>query len=165
MRKLVITCLIFLLIPFTAYAAEKPVMEKYAQEVAEDYGLSDSLVRAVIMTESTWREDADNGICKGLMQIKPSTGDWIAGELGITDLDLFNYKHNIQIGCWYLNYLRDYWYNKGYTDEDTVYLMLISYNRGPAGCEKWLKTHDILDNGYANKVMERKYNIDLEESI
>lgn len=165
LKKLVLMVAILLLVPFTAEAAERPEMEKYAQEMAEHYGLSSSLVEAVIFTESSWRERADNGICKGLMQIQPNTGKWIAGELGIKNLNLFNYKHNIQIGCWYLNYLRDYWYNKGYTDEDTLHLMLISYNRGPGGCAKWVKNHNIEDNAYANKVLQEKYKIDMEEFV
>lgn len=165
LKKLVLMVAILLLVPFTAEAAERPEMEKYVQEAAENYGLSSSLVEAVIFTESSWRERADNGICKGLMQIQPSTGKWIAGELGIKDLNLFNYKHNIQIGCWYLNYLRDYWYNKGYTDEDTLYLMLVSYNRGPGGCAKWMKNNNLYSNCYANKVLQEKYKIDMEESV
>ncbi len=59
--------------------------------------------------ESNFKSDAiSSKNARGLMQILPETGEWIAKEIGIknySDSMLFEPKYNIQMGTWYLTYL------------------------------------------------------------
>ena len=141
----------------TAQAGED--MRGYATEVALSYDLSPELVQAVIEVESSWNPNCKTGKCVGLMQLNIDTAPWIARELGISG-DRSNWRQNIQMGCYYLDYLRSYWYDKGATDEDALYLMLLSYNRGVGGATKWAKSHDIESDGYCNKVLSIKYRLE-----
>ncbi len=77
---------------------------------SEMYGLDPYLVAAIIKTESGFNKDIVSSMgAVGLMQIMPSTGEWIARQLNIEDFSgemLKNEDVNIEMGCWYLNYLR-----------------------------------------------------------
>lgn len=141
-------------------APDKGTMQAYAREVALQYDLAPELVLAVIETESSWKPSADNGKCAGLMQLNINTSGWIAKELGIAG-NRKDYRQNIQMGCYYLNYLRDAWYQKGATDEDALYLMLLSYNRGMGGATKYVKNHsDYTKDAYCKKVIGIKWRLE-----
>ena len=79
------------------------------QRIAGEYNLSPALVAAVILNESSFRPQAESSVgARGLMQVMPETGKWIAGKLrtdGYTDDQLYDPETNIRFGCWYLNYL------------------------------------------------------------
>jgi len=100
------------------------------------YDLDPHLVMAVIWVESrfeptaTSRKDA-----RGLMQIIPDTGQWISKQIGIEDYNdesLYDPDINVNMGCWYLNYLLEVF--EGKTD-----LALAAYNGGMGNVTKWLK--------------------------
>lgn len=102
---------------------------------AEQNGLNPYLVAALIRSESRFRPDAvSKQGARGLMQIMPETGQWIAGQMGV-EFDpnrLDEPDYNIQLGCWYLANLR-----KEYAG-DTV-LALAAYNAGRGNVNKWLQ--------------------------
>ncbi len=139
--------------------AMPPELQQYTYDLCEEYRLSYELVLGVIHTESMFVETADSGSSRGLMQISRGTGGWVSREAGITDFDPYNPRQNIAVGVWYLNYLRDYWTGLGCSDEDTFNLMLISYNRGIAGCREYVQAHG-LENEYVDKVY--KFKTELE---
>ena len=99
------------------------------------YGLDPYLVAAIIKTESGFDKDIVSSMgAVGLMQIMPSTGEWIARQLNIEGFStemLKNEDINIEMGCWYLNYLRS---QLKHTNE-----MLAAYNGGIGNVFKWLK--------------------------
>lgn len=75
---------------------------------AAEQGLEPAYVAAVILAESSYNPSAvsrDNA--QGLMQILPSTGEWIAGKFGEQYQEgcLFDPATNIRYGCWYLGFL------------------------------------------------------------
>ena len=76
---------------------------------AQRYDLDPWLVFSVIRAESRFQYDAESQVgAKGLMQIMPETGQWIAEQLGESEFDpdcLQEAEVNIAMGCWYLNYL------------------------------------------------------------
>lgn len=124
--------------------AEKQLLVPFGNKIelySEIYGLDPYLVAAIIKTESGFKKDivSDMGAV-GLMQIMPSTGEWIAKQLNIegfsTDM-LKNEDINIEMGCWYLNYLRD---QLNHTNE-----ILAAYNGGIGNVFKWLQ-----DTRYSN---------------
>lgn len=81
----------------------------YVLHYANEYHLRPAFVAAVISCESSYDPNAVSRVdARGLMQLLPSTGEWIAGKLKIRDFDaqdLFDPETNIRLGCWYLNYL------------------------------------------------------------
>ncbi len=102
---------------------------------AEACGLDPFLVAAVIHCESGYDVDAVSPAgAVGLMQIMPDTGAWIADKLkieGYCDQQLCDPDTNIQLGCWYLQYLTERF---GGAHKH----MLAAYNAGPNNVQKWL---------------------------
>jgi len=143
-KILLIIFLIGILI-FTLYICntcqrESRALEKYGDTVTKFsflYNVDANIVLAVIKAESNFNESAvsDKG-AKGLMQILPSTGEYIAGILNedYSGINLFDYETNIRYGTFYLSYLLKKFenlecasaaYNAG---EGNVYLWLTKYS-------------------------------------
>lgn len=104
-----------------------------AEEYADKYNLDPYLVYGVIKAESNFVHDAHSGVARGLMQITDSTARWIADKMKLTDFetDMLNEpEKNIQMGCFYLRYLLDY-----YKDLE---LALAAYNAGMGNVNRWL---------------------------
>lgn len=98
--------------------------------------LDPSLVAAVINVESRWQADAvSRKGAKGLMQLMPTTAEWIADKTGqavITEQDLFSPETNIRLGVCYLADLLAQFGN----DET---LALAAYNGGRGNVKNWLE--------------------------
>ncbi|MCW2276728.1 lytic transglycosylase domain-containing protein [Heliophilum fasciatum] len=114
--------------------AHRQEIMKYAAE----YQLDPYLVTAIIRRESkfwSWAE-SDRG-AKGLMQIMPQTGAWIAEQMplpGYTPDQLYEPEVNIRMGCWYLASLqREFHGNQA--------LMIAAYNGGRGNVRQWLTEH------------------------
>ena len=116
----------------------KDIINKYALK----YEIDPLLVLAMIREESRfnpWNESVAGA--RGLMQIIFSTGEWIAQKLNLedfTDERLFSTEVNINLGCWYINYLKERFSN------DPI-LMISGYNAGPGITSKWVKEYDRSD--------------------
>ncbi len=116
--------------------------EDVIRERALEYEIDPFLVLAMIREESRfnpWNESVAGA--RGLMQIIFSTGEWIAQKLNLedfTDEMLFSHEVNINLGCWYINYLKERFSN------DSI-LMISGYNAGPGTTSKWLKEYDRSD--------------------
>lgn len=112
---------------------------QYGAEIKEysmEFGVDPYLVAAVIHCESSNRHTAvSRAGAKGLMQIMPDTGSWIAEKLGeedFTEDKLLEPEVNIRFGCWYLKYLLD-----GFSGNRKN--AVAAYNAGPGNVRKWLK--------------------------
>lgn len=129
------------------------VMEKrtyklnYPNEIiafADEFGVDRFLVAAVIHCESSNRETAVSPVgARGLMQVMPDTGEWIASKLeveGYTEESLFDPEINIRFGCWYLNYLTDK-FNSNRVQ------VLAAYNAGPGNVAMWLEKPEYAKDG------------------
>lgn len=111
---------------------------RYANEIkaaADRYGLDRALVAAVVNTESGFRPDAvsqDGAI--GLMQVLPTTAEWIAfaRHASYEDGSLYDPETNLDNGCWLLRYLLDRYHG-------SVRNALIAYNAGHGRLDGWLK--------------------------
>lgn len=135
---------LFLGVLIAATAILNPYIERriykleYPDEIkrmSTKYSLDPFFVSAVIHCESSNRNLAvsEKGAV-GLMQLMPDTGLWLyekvyGSELGSVDR-LCEPELNIELGCWYLNYL----VNKYGSRE----LALMAYNAGPGNVDKWL---------------------------
>ncbi len=91
--------------------AEHPLYYRgWIEAYANQNNLEPAFVASIIMAESSYRRDAVSSVdARGLMQIKPDTGKWIAGKLDeeadFTAERLFDPETNIRFGTWYLGYL------------------------------------------------------------
>ena len=101
---------------------------------ARRHGLDPYFVAAIIREESQFRPEALSPAgARGVMQVMPATGEWIARMSGIRDFDrarLFEADMNITIGAWYLNHLMKRFRN------DLV-LVSAAYNAGPEVVAGW----------------------------
>lgn len=113
---------------------------------ARIYNLDDKLVWSVIY-EETWFRSAATGEAGeiGLMQVTPLVAREWAKETGLSqferDIDanvagfLSVPERNIQIGCWYLEKVRERYRNR---PAETA-MMLAAYNAGPSRVEEWTR--------------------------
>ncbi len=109
----------------------------YKEEIkiySNKYNLDPNMVAAVIKAESGFDKEVISHVgAIGLMQIMPDTGDWVAKKIGMDNFNvdmLYDVNTNIEIGCWYLSYLKE-----EFKEED---LVLAAYNGGPGNVTKWL---------------------------
>jgi len=108
------------------------------REYARVNGVPPSLVAAVVLAESKFKDNASSHRgASGLMQIMPETGEWIAEETGMVGFKpemLNDVSTNLRMGTWYLAYLlREY-------DGNTV-LALAAYNAGRGHVDEWMKEY------------------------
>ncbi|MEI6856424.1 lytic transglycosylase domain-containing protein [Psychrilyobacter sp.] len=98
------------------------------EKISKKYKIDREVIYSVIKIESNFRERiVSHKGAIGLMQIMPSTGEWMAksNNLPYSKKMLLDPVYNIKIGTIYLHYLM----NKYDSDIEKV---LIAYNAGPS---------------------------------
>lgn len=149
-KKMIVLISVFLLIALAVMgyqvALPKYLPLAYETEIktfAKTHGLDEDFVCAVIYTESKFQKDAVSSAgAVGLMQIIPETGEWVQGHLGLPTetLDLTDPAQNINIGCWYLQWLMEK-FDNNYT------LVLAGYNAGHNKVAQWLENDAYSQDG------------------
>ncbi len=112
------------------------------REYSNQYNLDPLFTLAVIRQESNFMPDAISYAgARGLMQIMPSTGEGIAGQIDILDFDvsmLLDPETNIKMGTFYLRQqLDNFSQNKFYC--------LGAYNGGPGRMSGWVSNRGSQD--------------------
>jgi len=95
----------------------------------DEYGICPELLMAIIEHESSGNPEAQNGDCKGLMQINESYHSDRMESLEITDI--YSVDGNIHLGADYLAEL--------FEENDDLYLVLMCYNMGPGKAQTLYK--------------------------
>ncbi|AGL01107.1 soluble lytic murein transglycosylase-like protein [Desulfoscipio gibsoniae DSM 7213] len=95
---------------------------------------------AIMKTESSFDPDAVSPKdARGLMQIMPETGEWIAQQINLypyhPDL-LYDPETNIRLGAWYIANLEDEF-------AGNRIMVLAAYNGGRGNVRKWLQEDKI----------------------
>jgi soluble lytic murein transglycosylase len=75
---------------------------------------------------------------KGLMQVMPGTGSWIAEKIQLKQYNLENPTDNIKLGTWYLDHTHQEYNNNSL-------LAVASYNAGPGNVSKWVAKYGFSD--------------------
>lgn len=104
------------------------------REQASEKHLDPSLIAGVIYAESKFNDSTSSAGALGMMQLLPSTADFIAQRTGgtrFTTADLATPDINIRYGSWYLRYLL----NRYGGDE---VLALAAYNGGMGNVDRWV---------------------------
>ncbi len=117
------------------------LIEHYSAE----YGLDPAFIASIIWCESTFNSDAVSSAgARGLMQIMPDTGKWLAGKFDEEDNfdpeQLFDPETNIRYACWYLSYL------SGLFDSN-LQNMAAAYHAGQGTVTDWLANPAISEDG------------------
>jgi soluble lytic murein transglycosylase len=100
---------------------------------AAEFDVDPLLLWSIMRQESRFDPAAFGYVAeRGLMQILPTTQDWIAEQLGedISPGAAFTPEANVRMGAWYLRHLLDYY------DEDGE-LAITAYNGGPGNVDSW----------------------------
>lgn len=119
---------------------------EYTDEIraaAEENGLNPAYVAAVVMAESSYRTDAvSSANAQGLMQLLPSTAEWVAGKFDETYEDgvLFDPQTNLRYGCWYLG-----WLMRRYDGD--MRCASSAYHAGQGTVDEWLKNPEYSADG------------------
>jgi len=112
------------------------------EEVAGD--IDPTWILAVIMAESSFRPEAESHRgARGLMQLMPTTAEWVAELMGKTDFDpesVWQPEVNIAMGSFYLNWLYRYY------DQD-LDLAIAAYNAGLGNVNRWLQDPEFSSDG------------------
>lgn len=140
-------------------------LQEYTWNLANEYGLSYDLVIAVMKQESNFNP---NLISKtkdyGLTQVNKVNHNRLKQELKITDF--LDPKQNIQAGVFILNECRNYWMNKGITSQEELFeRMLLSFNRGINGSNKYIVSRGTHRSDYVKKVLNYKIQLETEGGI
>lgn len=121
-----------------------------AIEYGEMYGICPEFLMAIAFYESSYRPDAVNGSCKGLMQININAQYERMDDMGITEADLWNPYENMKVAADYLRELFERY------EEPSVVLM--KYN---GDARVWELTERGEMSVYAHNVL--KLSAELEE--
>lgn len=119
-------------------------------EVGEQTGYCPEFFMAIIEAESSGEQYAENGPCKGLMQINtdwPEISDYMS-EHGYTDV--YDCETNIRLGCYVLDQRREIY-------GDDIYAVLMGYN-GSSNVMERVENGDYTD--YAVKVVNRTWELE-----
>ena len=106
------------------------------------YSLDEFLVYSVIREESHFdREAVSVSDARGLMQLLPSTALETAPKAGLRNFrtsQLFSPDINLELGCYYLNWLMGLF-------EGNFAISLAGYNGGPTNAKTWHEKNGALD--------------------
>ena len=113
---------------------------EYVEKYSEKYGVPQNIIYSTIKVESDFNSDAVSSAgAIGLMQIMPSTFEWLQGMIGenLDIMALYDPDTNIKYGTYYLIYL----YNR-YGDWTLAHM---AYNAGIGNVSEWLENEDYID--------------------
>lgn len=113
----------------------------------EEYGICPELLMAIIETESCGERYAENGSCKGLMQISAKWHKDRMKHLGVTDI--YDIDGNIHVGADYLSELFE-----EYGEAATVLMVWHGEENAVSNAEKGIISE------YADKILQRSAELE-----
>ncbi|MFN9175254.1 MAG: transglycosylase SLT domain-containing protein, partial [Synechocystis sp.] len=113
--------------------------------------LNPFLVTALIRQESRFEKEIKSPAgATGLMQVMPSTAEWIAPQINLKDYSLTDPTDNVNMGTWYFDHTHQ-------TYNNNSALAVASYNAGPGNVSKWLAEFDNADpDAFVEKIPFRE---------
>ncbi len=119
----------------------------YCEEIGRQYGICPELLEAIMESESSGNPKAENGNCKGLMQINVKYHQNRMSRLGVTDI--YDARSNILLAADYLAELF-----MEYGDMGTVLMM---YNGSRNALDRGVQA-DYTE--YAEKIIRRSEQLE-----
>ena len=145
-------------------------LQEFIWETSEKYEMSYDLVLAVLYKENRGfdlnakNKNSNGSIDRGLMQLNNKYNYWHAELIGLSEkeFDVFNPYHNIEAGIAVLNHYRQYWIDRGVTDQERLFkYMLNSYNAGIEG----YKSMGLVSRSYDREIIKYKVKLETEGGI
>jgi peptidoglycan lytic transglycosylase len=150
MRRVLVIILLVVILLLAGYAFNSYWTHRFDPLITRQaaiYRVDPDLVWSIIYEEtyfSPWKSGKDGEI--GLMQVTPAVGREWATETGMRELErqmandpgslLRDPERNIQIGCWYLEKIRE-----PFKDAPEAELrMIAAYNAGPSRAVEWSRS-------------------------
>ena len=147
MRRVLVVIFLVLILLLAAFVFNRYWTHRFDPLITRQaaiYRVDPDLVWSIIYEEtyfSPWKNGKDGEI--GLMQVTPAVGREWATETGMRELErqmasdpgslLRDPERNIQIGCWYLEKIRE-----PFKDAPEAELrMIAAYNAGPSRAVEW----------------------------
>jgi soluble lytic murein transglycosylase len=157
MRRVVVALSLILILLLAGFAFNHYWIHRFDSLItrqAEIYRLDPDLVWSIIYEEtyfSPWKIGQDGEV--GLMQVTPTVGREWATETGMRELErqmasdpeslLSDPERNIQIGCWYLEKIREQFQDV----PESELRMIAAYNAGPSRAVEWSKSEQPVQSG------------------
>ncbi len=158
--SLILLLFIFILFYNTESVGKLMYPIQYQQEImksAEQFQIDPLLIAAIIRTESNYRPYLESSMkATGLMQIIPSTADWIIMRAGYSSQmkeQLLEPDVNIELGAWYLHWLSErfsHLMDYKQSDSDRIAILAAGYNAGHNKLAEWLM-NDVWNGQYHNR--------------
>lgn len=106
---------------------------------SEERELNPLLTISLIRQESRFEKDIGSVVgARGLMQIMPSTGEWVANQINLNNYSLTDPEENINLGTWYLAFTHR-------QNNNNAMLAIASYNAGPGNVANWIDRYGLED--------------------
>ena len=147
MKRVLVVVLIALTLLLGAYFFNQYWIHRYDALISRQaaiYRVDPDLVWSIIYEETyfrPWKMGRDDEI--GLMQVTPTVGREWATATGMRELErtmatephsyLRDPEHNIQVGCWYLEKIREQFQDT----PDPESRVIAAYNAGPSRAVEW----------------------------
>lgn len=112
------------------------------QEISNQYDVDSALIASMVNAESGFKEKAVSSKgAIGLMQLMPSTAEWLAGNMDVEYNEelLYTAEYNLRLGIFYVNYLINVF--------NSEKLVLCAYNAGPTNVKNWLNNKEYSQDG------------------
>lgn len=135
--------LLFMQRPETTVQLYPMAYEAELRANAAANGLDPALPAAVILAESSYMPEAvSEANAQGLMQLLPTTAEWVAGKFDepYREGSLFEPDTNIKYGCWYLGYLI-------HRFDGNLTCAIAAYHAGQGTVDGWLANPEYSPNG------------------
>lgn len=134
-KNIVILLLLIVILFLSVFVGLKFVYPHKYKDIVSNYSnkydVDASLIHAVIWVESKYDKDAKSRVgALGLMQLMPSTAEWLSSQIDIKDKAILDPDYNIHLGVYYLSTLI-----KRFESTD---LGIAAYNAGPSNVSAWL---------------------------
>jgi len=103
------------------------------EAAAGEFDLDPLLLWAIMRQESRFDPEALSYVgARGLMQVMPSTQDWITEQMGetLTPGDAYTPEASVRMGAWFLRFLLDYF-------DGDLGLVIAAYNGGAGSVDSW----------------------------
>ena len=118
--------------------------KEYAEKYAEEYGVDELLIYAIIKSESNFKENSTSSSgAVGLMQLMEETAKEAAQKIEdkyISKDELYNPELNIKLGTYYFSELLQKY-------DGNIELALIAYNAGTGNVANWIEKGIIKQDG------------------
>ena len=126
------------------------MIRQYAEVCGSEYNICPEFIESIAFYESSYKADAKNGTCVGLMQVNISAHKDRIAAYGWTTDDMTDPYKNMMIACDYLQEL--------FEEYEDIGIVHYIYNGNSTGLKQYLKTGKL--NKYATKILDRSAELE-----